>query len=53
METVERHASYRGRTTPTIEWRVWNKDHTCYMNFPTKREALAYIKASENNREEN
>lgn len=39
---IERKASYRGRTTPEVEWRVWNADHTSYMTFKTKREALAY-----------
>ncbi len=47
MREVERHESYRGRTTPVIEWRVWNADHTCYMVFKTKREAVAYARACE------
>ncbi len=39
---IERHESYHGRTTPQIEWRVWNDDHTCYVTFATKRDAFAY-----------
>lgn len=44
---IERHESYRGRTTPEIEWRVWNESHTSYVAFKTKREALAYANAIE------
>jgi len=46
MTKIERHESYRGRTTPEVTWRVWNADHTCYMTFKTKREATAYANVS-------
>lgn len=44
---LERHASYRGRTTPEITWRVWNDTETAFTPFKRKRDALAYIAASE------
>ncbi len=47
MDRVERHEVYRGRTTPEIEWRVWNADNTNYTPFKTKREAFAYALLSE------
>ncbi len=43
--TLERHESYRGRTTPEITWRVWNNAHDYYAEFKTKREAFAYVNA--------
>jgi hypothetical protein len=42
MTRVERHESYRGRTTPEVTWRVWNADYTCYTEFKTRREARKY-----------
>jgi hypothetical protein len=45
--TLERHESYRGRTTPEISWRVWNSNHTSYTNFQTKREAKEYLEVME------
>jgi hypothetical protein len=42
-ERLERRESFRGRTTPEIEWRVWNKDHTRYATYNSKREALANL----------
>jgi hypothetical protein len=43
MYTIERHESYRGRTTPEIEWRVWNPTHTQFTAFRTKREAVHFM----------
>ena len=43
MKRLERYESYHGRTTPEVEWRAWNEEHTCYMAFRTKREAIAYL----------
>jgi hypothetical protein len=40
--SIERHESYRGRTTPEVTWRVWNATRNSYVQFTTKRDAVAY-----------
>lgn len=46
-ELLERYESCRGRTTPEIEWRVWNNDHTMYRSFKRKKDAIEYLRATE------
>jgi len=43
--TLQRYESYRGRTTPEIEWRVWNPEHSSFVGFRTKRDAVIYLAA--------
>lgn len=40
---LERHETYRGGSTPIVEWRVWHDEHT-FVPFRTKRDALEYMK---------
>jgi len=40
---LERYESSRGRTTPEVQWRLWNLRRDSYQTFKTKREALAML----------